>query len=669
MEPLSSQKIENSSRLTAFFKKSRKGGDDQTKKKISCLGRIFGKRNKENLGSHVQEESSETHKLSILEMTFPESRVASTALSLLLPESDSVRTKKYTSWNENNLEADLETRLWGKEILLRKNIKFLNTSMLANLKKYLIKDPLLFEEVIHLIPDLMLKDPFVAATLLEDDFDQDINKILHDLVLLARDEPLTDQEREVLDSYLTVSNDKEGEGLSTRQRRVALLYEEFCHADHKVVPPAKVNISDVLAQALYAADQIERFSRLTKEGLELVDDPLLTADERACLSELKTTLMLEQGRLNPEGIKVFKQQLALPLEVGQLRTFIKIGRDLLDYKAKGDVTPEIVERPKRRGKFYPNGYFISFEPPAVPRLFVSAEVVGIGAAKKVKAALYLNENRRVSLGEVNMRTVKKHSSHLEERMIYSIYISKEFDREQEILRLIHSTLEGKAYVIMPGENIIKVNNPSVMISELYDSAGISSQIVQASLEVKGRIAHAWALGLMQIHEAGFVHADFKPDNTLLKGELTFENPDLKVVITDFGFSVEKYKESIRGGSPLYKAPELRSDPYYLGVPYMDCWSLGISILELLLPTFKENLPDNLSDAFLDIACTKINSFPYELERDLRNLRTLLTPHHANRDLFNKLFNVAETVLKVDPTERNLKFAIERLERINGYHEP
>jgi len=83
------------------------------------------------------------------------------------------------------------------------------------------------------------------------------------------------------------------------------------------------------------------------------------------------------------------------------------------------------------------------------------------------------------------------------------------------------------------------------------------------------------LGLCYIHDGNRIHRDIKSDNLLLttKGEIK---------ISDFGYAAQlgeaKSKRNTIVGTPYWMAPELIRGQDYTNK--VDCWSLGIMVMEM-----------------------------------------------------------------------------------------
>lgn len=93
-------------------------------------------------------------------------------------------------------------------------------------------------------------------------------------------------------------------------------------------------------------------------------------------------------------------------------------------------------------------------------------------------------------------------------------------------------------------------------------------------------------GLAYMHERGFIHKDFKPENILL-------TDDNKPIIIDFGSTVPSAHPGGIAGTLVYSAPEMLREIYssrYQSIrklpdeeftPAMDVWALGLVFYELL----------------------------------------------------------------------------------------
>ncbi len=89
-----------------------------------------------------------------------------------------------------------------------------------------------------------------------------------------------------------------------------------------------------------------------------------------------------------------------------------------------------------------------------------------------------------------------------------------------------------------------------------------------------QVAHQICTGLAAAHELGIVHRDLKPANIMLDGRG-------RVRITDFGLAAlveELRKDSLRGGTPAYMAPEQAAGGPV--TPRTDVYAAGLVLYEL-----------------------------------------------------------------------------------------
>eukprot|EP00800_Vazella_pourtalesii_P005191 TRINITY_DN1604_c0_g5_i1.p1 TRINITY_DN1604_c0_g5~~TRINITY_DN1604_c0_g5_i1.p1 ORF type:complete len:292 (+),score=52.31 TRINITY_DN1604_c0_g5_i1:727-1602(+) len=134
-----------------------------------------------------------------------------------------------------------------------------------------------------------------------------------------------------------------------------------------------------------------------------------------------------------------------------------------------------------------------------------------------------------------------------------------------------------------------------LVMEMMDG-NLSDKISQELTEhTAAFLAREVALGLVQLHGLGIIHRDIKPDNVLFKNtELEESHPNLRVVLADFGLSVEeRSKPKCPIYSEVYGAPEiialdseLNPDLLYssTGSPYdhrVDIWSFGVLVYVML----------------------------------------------------------------------------------------
>jgi len=133
-------------------------------------------------------------------------------------------------------------------------------------------------------------------------------------------------------------------------------------------------------------------------------------------------------------------------------------------------------------------------------------------------------------------------------------------------------------------------------------------------------------GLAEAHSAGIVHADLKPQNLFLAGDLTSSSADghssdarvLKIL--DFGMATP-IVEGDGGGawfaSPAYLAPEQIRDPHAID-GRVDIWALGVILHELIsgsLPFSADSVSGMLvAVAYDEPALLAAEDVPFELAR-------------------------------------------------------
>jgi serine/threonine protein kinase len=107
---------------------------------------------------------------------------------------------------------------------------------------------------------------------------------------------------------------------------------------------------------------------------------------------------------------------------------------------------------------------------------------------------------------------------------------------------------------------------------LYDSFENVQKDRSITLDILKKVI-SLLLGMMWIHEKGFLHCDLKPENILV---------GLLVVICDLGSGCKILIPHLENKtSPSYRAPELMSKRVTYGTA-SDVWALGCVIVELLL---------------------------------------------------------------------------------------
>jgi len=125
---------------------------------------------------------------------------------------------------------------------------------------------------------------------------------------------------------------------------------------------------------------------------------------------------------------------------------------------------------------------------------------------------------------------------------------------------------------------LKIDDVNYLILEFCDLGTLADYIASKKKDMDYIYSIQIILGLQYLFHKNILHRDIKPQNILLKSNLS--SSDVK--ICDFGFSKQLADDDLYStfcGSPLYMAPEIFShNPYS---DKADIWSLGVILYELL----------------------------------------------------------------------------------------
>lgn len=162
----------------------------------------------------------------------------------------------------------------------------------------------------------------------------------------------------------------------------------------------------------------------------------------------------------------------------------------------------------------------------------------------------------------------------------------------------HGKIEGDLYLLMEyveGENL-------KLLSARNDPV-LTDNISQVLIDM--------AQGLEHVHESGYMHLDFKPENVLLS-----RNASLRLVDFDIAQPRPEFpkKMSENPGTPAYMAPEqIRRQPIDHRV---DIFSFGVTAYELL--TGRKPFPGDSPEEILHRQFDRATDFsaPRELNEDI-----------------------------------------------------
>jgi serine/threonine protein kinase len=180
----------------------------------------------------------------------------------------------------------------------------------------------------------------------------------------------------------------------------------------------------------------------------------------------------------------------------------------------------------------------------------------------------------------------------------------------------HGKIDGQRYLLM---EYVEADN----LKELY------ARHDPVLLENVAQILIDMAVGLEHIHESGFMHLDFKPENVLVT-----RNASVRLVDFDLAQEIQEKPIKIKKnpGTPAYMAPEQLSGRAI--DQRVDVFAFGVSAYELL--TSQKPFPGESSTEILG----------RQMDRS-----GFMTPRQANPELPATLEKIVLRCLETDPNRR------------------
>jgi eukaryotic-like serine/threonine-protein kinase len=216
---------------------------------------------------------------------------------------------------------------------------------------------------------------------------------------------------------------------------------------------------------------------------------------------------------------------------------------------------------------------------------------------------------------------------LHDRLRFNFAARRRFNRGAEILSTIHDhpgiigyiehgKISGALYLLM---EYVEASN----LKEIYarHDTVLLENVAQILIDMAGALTH--------VHENGFMHLDFKPENVLVT-----QNASVRLVDFDLAQPIpEKPKKMSKNpGTPAYMAPEqLQSEPISHRV---DIFSFGVTAYELL--TNQKPFPGET---------------PGEILKKQLDRSSFLAPREYNADIPANLEKVILKCLEIEPERR------------------
>ncbi|HEY0434511.1 MAG TPA: serine/threonine-protein kinase [Chitinophagaceae bacterium] len=189
---------------------------------------------------------------------------------------------------------------------------------------------------------------------------------------------------------------------------------------------------------------------------------------------------------------------------------------------------------------------------------------------------------------------------MHENLRFNFLAKRRFLKGCEILSKIHQ----HEYVIQYFEHG-KINGSHYCLMEYVESSNLKQLFARGDemlQEYVGNILIDMAMALEHVHDSGFMHMDFKPENVLV-------TRSGNVRLVDFDLAAPRpqkpEKRSKNPGTPAYMAPELlQRDPFDHRA---DIFAYGVTAYELL--TGQKPFPGDTPDEILRKQLNRGSDFP------------------------------------------------------------
>lgn len=238
---------------------------------------------------------------------------------------------------------------------------------------------------------------------------------------------------------------------------------------------------------------------------------------------------------------------------------------------------------------------------------------------------------------------------------------------QQILSRFH---EGYKAGLIPSENLVHNlgsgffdNNPYVLMDYCPNGNLAKNKTNYRTESQVLNLASDLCMGLRDLHQNGYVHRDFKPENVLFDSSMTAKLCDFDIS-GRYGLHDKRVTVVNRSGEVLevwgtlaYSAPEQmdHKEAYrYLG-PQMDIFSLGVTLYELLT---NGNLPFGTAQEI------KETPLKYTKRVKTKNFKPITD---WRKDLTPKWVRFFEQCLEPNPTKRPKD--ISQIMEMLGIYEP
>jgi serine/threonine-protein kinase len=175
-------------------------------------------------------------------------------------------------------------------------------------------------------------------------------------------------------------------------------------------------------------------------------------------------------------------------------------------------------------------------------------------------------------------------------------LSRIHHNENVIGYIEHGKIEGRPYLLM---EFVEASNLKLLITRTDEL--LAENVAQILIDM--------ALGLEQVHDSGFIHLDFKPENILV-------TRNARVRLIDFDLAQPKpeqpRKMADNPGTPAYMAPEHLQ---HLALDQRaDIFAFGVTAYEVL--TFAKPFPGDTPDEILRKQLGHELTPPRELNSDI-----------------------------------------------------